>query len=145
MTVLTRGARVPAPQTDWAINGTPRNRGEDRRREYLRACPAPRGQERFSFPQLVTLYQGVTMRTRSYWCPELETLSVNALLHARGDWHLLRTPVEARRVTRWLAEPFAREILAPCAGHAWNLSIDAILEALTYLAPVVRGRSRGRP
>lgn len=143
MTELTRGHRIPQVANGRSIGNLLRPAPEDRLPEYLSAQPVARGQERFSFPQLVTVYEGVVMRTRSYWCPELETLSVNALLHARVEWRLLRNPAAARRVTRPFAELFAREILAPCAGYAWHLSIDAILEALTYLSPVARGRARG--
>jgi len=143
MTQLTRGYRAPQTTTQRSIGSLLRIGLEDRLPGYLSAHPVLRGQERFSFPQIVTLHEGVAMRTRSYWCPELETLSINVLLHAKVEWRSLRSPAAARRVTRFLAEPFAREILAPCAGHAWHLSIEAILEALNYLVPAARVRSRG--
>jgi hypothetical protein len=109
---------------------------------YLSACPVGRGLERFSFPQLITLHPGIAMRTRAYWCPELETLSVNTVLHAKPEWRGLRDATAAWRATRLLAEPFAREILAPCAGHAWCLSVETILDAVSCLTIAARGRVR---
>jgi hypothetical protein len=111
---------------------------------HLSAHPVARGLERFSFPQLVTLHSGISMRTRAYWGPELETLSVNTLLHANPEWRGLRDAAAARRATRLLAEPFAREILAPCAGLAWYLSIETVLDALSCLTTAARGRVRLR-
>jgi hypothetical protein len=142
MAQLIRGYRPPPTINGRSTAGLQRVRREAQRPGYLSASPMGRGQERFSFPQLVTLHAGVSMRTRAFWGPELETLSVNALLHARPEWRGLRDANAAWRATRLLAEPFAREILAPCAGHAWHLSIETILDALTCLSTAARGRVR---
>jgi hypothetical protein len=100
---------------------------------YLCARTTARGHERFSFPQAVTLYPGVCMRTRPHWCPELETLAVNLLLHAKPAWQGMKDPVLARRVTRSFAKAFALEFLAPVAGHSWALTVETVMEALSYL------------
>jgi len=142
MSQVIRGQR-PFPSIHGRFDaGLHRLKPDTPRPGYLSAHPVARGQERFSFPQLVTLHASISMRTRSYWGPELETLSVNMLLHAKPEWRGLREATAAWRATRLLAEPFAREILAPCAGLAWYLSIETMLEALSCLNTAARGRVR---
>jgi hypothetical protein len=89
-----------------------------------------RGIERFSFEPLVKLYPGVSMGTRADWCPELETLAVNLLLHANPAWHGVRSARRARHVTRHCAKSFALQCLASFAGRSWALAAETILDTI---------------
>jgi hypothetical protein len=111
---------------------------------YLCAQTNANGQERFNFAQRVTLHPGVTMRTRPHWCPELETLAVNLLLHSKPAWRSVRTATAARRMTKPYAEAFAAECLAPFAGHTWVLTTESVLDTLSYLDSRARSRPRAR-
>jgi hypothetical protein len=95
----------------------------------LRAKVDARGVETFNFPQLVHLYPGVRMQSTSFWSPQLETLAVNLLLHARPAWRSIRTPDQARRLLgNGIAEEFALEFIAPYSGHSWSLPGDTLRE-----------------
>jgi hypothetical protein len=107
---------------------------------YLCAQVQIDGQECFSFRQRVTLYDGVLMRTRSSWGPELETLSVNLLLHSKPGWHHVRSPETARRLTRPWAEQFAVECLAPYAGHSWVMTTSMVVDTLRSIGQDLRRR-----
>jgi hypothetical protein len=111
---------------------------------YLCAQVQCDGQEHFSFPQRVTLYTGVLMRTRSRWGPELETLAVNLLLQSRPAWHHVRTLEAARRLTLPWAEQFAVECLAPYAGHSWIMTTSMVVETLRCIGQDLRRRGGSR-
>jgi hypothetical protein len=112
---------------------------------YLSAQVQLDGEERFNFPQRVTLYPGVLMRTRSSWGPELETLAVNLLLHSKPAWQHAKTPEAARRLTQPWAELFAVECLAPYAGHSWVMTTSMVVATLRCIGQDRRRRgSKGK-
>jgi hypothetical protein len=102
-----------------------------------------RGVERFSFEPLVTLYPGVSMGTRADWCPELETLAVNLLLHANPAWRGIRSARRARQVTRRYARALALQCLANFAGRSWALAAETIIDSVDDLDSEPAPRSAG--
>jgi hypothetical protein len=119
--------------------------------DYYYSAVSRGGVERFSFEPLVALYPGVSMGTRADWCPELETLAVNLLLHANPSWRGIRSSRRARDVTRGYAKSFALQCLAHFAGRSWALAAETILDSVDGLEseslprnPGVRRRARSK-